>query len=273
MILTCPECATSYFVDDLRVPQAGRMVKCTSCGARWRAFQERGPEAGAALPEDDLVVEGPASGPEPASETPAEAEIAPRPRRRPAPPPKAKRPPVMALGLGLLALLAVSAGAAVVFRHQIAGVAPATAPVFAAIGLPVNTLGLVIEGVTSKPGFQGGRPVLSVTGAIRSVSREATQAPPVRVSLLDREGKAVAGIVAQPLNARIPPGATRYFALSLPNPPAGASELDVAFDLTAKAEAAPTVTPAETPAVAASPIPAEAQPLPPGSPDALDSHD
>ncbi|HEX7885168.1 MAG TPA: zinc-ribbon domain-containing protein, partial [Phenylobacterium sp.] len=27
MILTCPECATSYFVDDLKVPRGGRMVK------------------------------------------------------------------------------------------------------------------------------------------------------------------------------------------------------------------------------------------------------
>ena len=32
MILTCPECATSYFVDDSKVP-AGRQVKCSNCGA------------------------------------------------------------------------------------------------------------------------------------------------------------------------------------------------------------------------------------------------
>ena len=36
MILTCPECATSYFVDDSKVP-AGRQVKCSNCGARWVA--------------------------------------------------------------------------------------------------------------------------------------------------------------------------------------------------------------------------------------------
>ena len=40
MILTCPECATSYFVDDGRIPRRGRTVKCSSCGARWKALPE-----------------------------------------------------------------------------------------------------------------------------------------------------------------------------------------------------------------------------------------
>src|SRR6201746_784556 len=34
MILTCPECATSYFVDDSRIAAAGRTGKCSNCGAR-----------------------------------------------------------------------------------------------------------------------------------------------------------------------------------------------------------------------------------------------
>ena len=37
MILTCPECATSYFVDDARIPAEGRRVRCSSCGHRWTA--------------------------------------------------------------------------------------------------------------------------------------------------------------------------------------------------------------------------------------------
>src|SRR3954452_2285504 len=40
MILTCPECATSYFVDDSRISSAGRTVKCSNCGARWTALPQ-----------------------------------------------------------------------------------------------------------------------------------------------------------------------------------------------------------------------------------------
>src|SRR3569623_481467 len=51
MILTCPECATSYFVDDSRISRAGRVVKCSSCGARWTAVPDAGESAEPPPPE------------------------------------------------------------------------------------------------------------------------------------------------------------------------------------------------------------------------------
>ncbi len=56
---------------------------------------------------------------------------------------------------------------AILFRSQVVQLLPASQTAYAGIGLPVNALGLVIEGVSAKPVFQGGRPVLAVTGAIR----------------------------------------------------------------------------------------------------------
>lgn len=35
MIITCPECATRYDVDDERFSTAGRSVRCTACGEAW----------------------------------------------------------------------------------------------------------------------------------------------------------------------------------------------------------------------------------------------
>jgi hypothetical protein len=110
--------------------------------------------------------------------------------------------------------------------------------------------------------------VWSVTGSIRNVNKVPTEAPPMRFSLLDKSGKPLASLLAQPLNARIPPGATRYFAVSLPDPPAGAHQLDVAFEPSAKGAAAPVET-----HTAPAPTPVEAAPLPADSLDALKKHE
>lgn len=136
------------------------------------------------------------------------------------------------------------------------------------LGLPVNSVGLVIEGVHAEPTFLGGRPVLSVTGAIRNVKGEAVNAPALRVNLLNRQGKAIAAKVVRPVDPRVPAGAVRHFAIAISDPPANARDLEVVFD-TAPQRAA-TAPDAGQPAAAAAPI--EAQPLPPSAPEALSEH-
>lgn len=245
------------------------MVKCTSCSNRWRAFQDRD-EAEGEAPESRAVADAP---PEPQPATPGddlEIVAAPvRPVRKAEP--RKKASVGMVVGVSLATVLVLALGGAVVFRQKVSELVPATAPVFAAIGMPVNTLGLVIEGVKQQPTFQGGRPVLSVTGAIRNVRKVSIEAPPIRISLVDKDGKAVAGVLAQPLNAKVPPGAVRYFAVALPDPPAGSHALDIAFEIPAKGEAAHAPAKAAHAEPAAAPV--EAQPLPADSPDALTKHE
>ena len=282
MILTCPECATSYFVDDDRIPAAGRTVKCSSCGNRWRALPEGEPEA----EFEPTPPPAPVEAFEPEDEAPAAAtdddiEFVPAPIKTGRKPPAKARDKGggsrgLVLGVVALGVLATAGGAAAVFREQVAGMVPGSAAVFAAIGLPVNDLGLSFEGVTWKPTFLAGRPVMAVTGAIRNTTKKAVEAPGVRVSLVD---KAKAELVAYELtvtNARVPPGGLRYFAWNLPDPPAGVEKLEIAFNTGAghaevgRAEAG-HAEPAH--AEAAAPAPVEAQPLPANSPDALPHHD
>lgn len=242
------------------------MVKCTSCGARWRAFQDRS-EPERETPEDEMLVESPLK---PAPEGDDLDVVAGPivPKRKPEA--KKKRSPLMVAGVSLGVVLALGLGAAVVFRQQVADLVPATAPVFAAIGLPVNTLGLVIDVDKPKAMLQAGRPVLSVTGTIRNVRKASIEAPPIRFHLLDKAGKPVASLLVQPLNAKVPPGATRYFAVSFPDPPVGATQLDVAFE--PAPEGAAHVAEAGH-AAPAGPEPVEAKALSPDSPDALTQHE
>ena len=270
MILTCPDCATSYFVDDDRVPPQGRLVKCSSCGNRWRAMPEGAPEpepgspslrptpdveadeARAVRPEitDDLEVIGSAGK--------ANA--------------KADRKPPVALIASLVGAVGLVAGlgAIIVMRQALVKAAPVVAPVFEAVGLEVDTLGLSIEDVTSKAVMQGGRAVLEITGVINNRTKADVGTPPIRISLLGKDGVVVAGMVARPLNAHVPAGARRYFAVSFPNPPKGSHELEITFDpAPANVGADHHAEHASQPATVA----VEATPLPADSPDALTPHE
>ena len=231
MILTCPECAASYFVDDAQIGSTGRAVKCASCGARWTAHP---PLELSSTPEEGAVAREPAgeakAGPEKISELPGEAL------------PKAYRAKVetkrkvrqaAATGVvwaGMAAGLAVLIALAVVFRADMVRLWPRTAGAYAAVGLPVNNLGLTIENLRYEPTLQMGRAALRVSGSIRNIESHALTTPPLRVSLLNRAGKPVLVQIARPEKPSIPAGETRHFALNLIDPPKTSSELEVAFD-------------------------------------------
>jgi predicted Zn finger-like uncharacterized protein len=295
MILTCPECATSYFVGDSQIPASGRSVKCTNCGARWMATPD-----GAVEPAAPPAPEEPAPAPEAvtaetAAESASAASAAPpsaaedldfvstaepesaRDRvralraaaARPSSTGAAKASPFAFVWAAAAALVVALIAAAVLFRAEVARLWPASSAVYAAVGLPVDNLGLVIESVHVEPTFQGGRPVLSLTGAIRNVKGRAATAPPLRVSLLDRAGKPIAARIARPLDPRIPPGARRHFAIAITDPPANAHDLRIAFEVATPQRAA-AAAPIPPPPPARAPV--DAQPLPPGTPDALSEH-
>jgi len=264
MILTCPECATSYFVDDSRIGPAGRTVKCSNCGARWTALPE-----GAEAPVAAAPAAAPAPSPTPAAEVdelvvedpPAPALADPIFPQRPLARRRETSGKVAVWAASAVVAAALIAGA-IVFRAKVVQLLPASQAAYAGLGMPVSSL--AIEGVRADPGFQGGRPVLSVTGQLRNLRDAAATAPSIRVSLLDRTGKPVAAKVARPINAAVPARAIRHFAISIVDPPASARSLEVSFEPPLKGAPPPATTPVPTP-----PEPAEAQPLPPGSPDAL----
>jgi len=277
MILTCPECATSYFVDDSRIPEAGRIVKCASCSHRWTAKRETGaftssdPEPTAAPERAETPVAS-----EPAADTPPTDDdfdivaVEPEPRRRPpprAPASTAKGEPkgkVATFAAAAVLVVAMVAGA-IVFRSQVVRLWPKSQAAYTGLGMPVNSVGLVIEGVHAEPTFVGGRPVLSITGALRNVKEQAVNSPAIRVNLLNRDGKPVSAKIVRPIDPKVPAGATRHFAIAISDPPANARDLEVLFEGAVRQSAT-------APVAIAPPAPVEAQPLAPGSPESLSDH-
>jgi predicted Zn finger-like uncharacterized protein len=275
MILTCPECATSYFVDDSRIPEAGRTVKCANCAHRWTARRETG-EFTSTDPEPEADEVAPAADAEPAAEAPpaddldivaVEPDFPRRAARGPAPrSARGEAQSKVAVWAAAAALVVAVVAGAIAFRGEVVKLIPKSQAAYAGLGLPVNSLGLVIEGVQATPTFSGGRPVLSVTGDIRNVKEAAVNAPALRVNLLDRQGKPIAARIVRPIDPKVPAGATRHFAIAISDPPSNAHDLEVLF------EAGGGRRTAITPVPVAPAAPVEARPIPAGSPDALAEH-
>ena len=282
MILTCPECATRYFVDETKLGPGGRKVRCASCGASWRAEVEPEPldlTPAASAPPEAAVAE---AGVRPAEALPKSFRAQQEARRR-------TRQAVAAgvVWAALAASFVVLVLAAVIFRVQVVRLWPRTAGAYAAVRLPVNPLGLSPEGVQATPGLQGGRAMLFVRGAERNVEAAPRTPASLRVSLYDKSGARLASQVVRVGGAPLKPGEARAFQAAFPDPPLAGSQVGVDFVFPAAAApsraSAPRPTATRTAALhlrgpqaaqAADQPPAPvtaklAEPLPAGSPYAL----
>jgi predicted Zn finger-like uncharacterized protein len=291
MILTCPECATRYFVDDARIGAKGREVRCASCGNRWTATKEDdalvlepGLSADSPVTVAEAAPAAPSLPPEavPADELPA--EVLPKVYRQRAQT-IAKERQAAATGVIWAALLGgfvVLVGAAVLLRQDIAQIWPRTAGAYAMIGLPVNLVGLTIEGQHAQPMLKDGHADLAVSGTLRNVRGRPVAAPPLKVSLLAADGRVVATQIAKPDGVLIPAGETRRFVVDLLDPPVSAANVEIGFVFQGRipkgkataSPAAPTVTGSSPPTAidlrgAAGPAAEEAKPVPSSSPYAL----
>lgn len=243
MILTCPECATRYFLPDVQIGVAGRKVKCAQCGATWREFGQAEPEAAAAaVAAARGQSAAPAAAPPPAAEPEAEAETFSPGAARRAEILREKKAQAerrskqaatvnTAVWAGLVAAVAFVLMLGAVFREQVVRLWPGTASAYAAIGLPVNAAGLLIEKVRAAPSMLEGHKALTVTGTLRNVAGAPVTVPAFRVDVLDKAGRPLdhkfIQITAPPLKA----GEIRPFSLGVADPPVGYQDVAVTFAL------------------------------------------
>ncbi|WP_428060540.1 DUF3426 domain-containing protein [Brevundimonas sp.] len=258
MILTCPACATSYFIRDDAVGPQGRKVRCQSCGEVWRATPDEPleltltPEAAPSAPV------APASSPEPEPEAASLAET-PAPELPRAFRARAERQKKLrraaAQGVVWAGLAAVFIGliaAAFVFRVQIVQAFPRAASAYAMIGAPVNVVGLDFEALTAKsaPNRPG---MVLVSGAVRNVRDAEIVAPPIRVALLDAQGAEVGSKIVKMDGPPVLPGKVQGFAALIPDPGGHGAGIGVDFAPAPPAPAKPSGDHGPAPAIRPAP--------------------
>lgn len=289
MILTCPDCATRYVVDDWRIGPQGRAVRCAACGARWTAMPDAPLELTDAPAEPPETLDPPFM-PEPEAEAqdvearPLAADELPRAFRERAQTEKKVRQAAAtgAIWAGMIAVLVLLLGTAVMMRQDVARLWPRTAGAYAMVGLPVNLVGLTIESQKARPALKDGHAAVVVSGALRNVLGRPVAAPPLRISLLNAQGKAVLVRIADPGGTRIPPGEVRRFSVDVLDPPVSATDVEIGFVMGGPRPkgALPAAPPPAAPPPSApelrgptsmAPITGatDAQPVPSGSPYAL----
>ncbi|HEX8167812.1 MAG TPA: zinc-ribbon domain-containing protein [Beijerinckiaceae bacterium] len=257
MLIVCPSCASEYMIDPARIGADGRTVRCASC--RETFFVAGEPE----LTEEELaeteefntfLAGQPTAWPgsQPALLGDAESgrsdpEAAERPAKRRTVLPAAAlaalasriaavpRTPLLAL-----AVAALAAGA-VLGREPIVKGFPAAARLYAAVGLPVNPLGLDLKGVRSELVMSGSDQFLVVEGEILNLRGRELDVPPLRLSVRGAGGLALYTWTSEPPRKTLGPAETARFRARLASPPADGREVLVRF-----AQAAPGATVAAT---------------------------
>jgi predicted Zn finger-like uncharacterized protein len=132
------------------------------------------------------------------------------------------------LPLAILALIALDA-ALIAWRADVVRVAPQTASLYAAIGLPVNLRGLIFTDVTTSTESHDGVRVLVVEGNIASASTRVVEVPRLRFSVRNRSGQEVYAWTALPTRSVLAPGETLAFRSRLASPPPDARDVLVRF--------------------------------------------
>jgi hypothetical protein len=140
------------------------------------------------------------------------------------------RPPDAVVTASMLVGLVAAATMVVAARAAIVSIAPATAGIYAGMGMPVNLRGLSIADIraTTKQ-QQDNSGELLVTGAIKNLRDSETAAPNLRLTLRNEDGREVyAWTVRAPKSSlgareRVP------FRARLAAPPAGVRDVLVKF--------------------------------------------
>lgn len=214
MILTCPNCATRYMIDPVKLGGRGRLVRCGKCSHIWHQNpSEDVPRRLDSLPQ--LIK------PKPIPPGANLSAIPPEPRRRSG-----------ALGwITLVLAVAAVLGGGWFERERIVQAWPPVLELYRMIGLMPSPVGdgLKVRNVTTKRVVEGGMQTLTVEGEVVNDSDKTRDVPPLRVMLSGARRHDLRHWTFKADESKLLPGEVAKFSTTIQNPPSEATDLAVDF--------------------------------------------
>lgn len=241
MILTCPACATSYFIPDDAIGPVGRRVRCKSCGHDWRATPE---DSTLDLGAVAAAISAPSTEVVPVTEVEETPPALPQAfRARAQEKQRTQKAVKQGLAWSLLVVATLSILTAVyVMRDSIVSRVPALASAYSLFGIRTNAVGLEFEAVNARfAAHDTGRVVIS--GAIRNIRDHEIVIPAIRVSMLDAAGREIGHEIVRLDVAPVLPGRVQGFGTILPNPDGRFASASTTFVAMAAKPVAPKAEP------------------------------
>lgn len=248
MIVTCPACETRYLVDEAELGgEAGRRVRCASCGNLWHYSAEAAAihlavaaitaeltaTQAAARPATPSVASNAPPAPglraEPGTQVHSfvAAAAAPvRPAATPMPYVPPQRPAAGGTWLATLALVATLAMIVILGRDNLIALYPPIAGLYRTLHMAAPT-GTGSLQITSTVTHEADR--LTVAGDIVNTSRQPQPLTRLRVTLRDGARRSLEVRFIAPPMALLPPGLTAYYSTTFERPSITAASADVAF--------------------------------------------
>mgnify|MGYP002401261777 CR=1 FL=1 len=254
-------------IDGTALGASGRTVRCGACGHSWHQLPEPemaepGQEAPFAAPPEAVTEAGAPLSAEPAGALAPPpippAEPAPPPAGEPAAAPAAaaaeesrrgrrrEKAAAPKRGRGLTRVLVwflfVFVVAALLlggykYRNDVVRLWPPAIRLYELLKIdtdPPSGVGLRVppETLRFNREAEGGMPILVVSGEILNESKRAQKVTPMRILLLDKEGRVLRAELVKFEDRTLDPGKRMPFRTSIPNAPPEAAAARITFDLT-----------------------------------------
>jgi predicted Zn finger-like uncharacterized protein len=213
MLITCKTCSSSYHIPREILGEEGAQLRCAGCGDVWAVTA-----APAAPFEMSAARFEPFSAIRP---DPLDAD----PRKIAAPRKGFRRQGAPFVALLILACAMTAVGE----RRPIVKATPATARIYAAIGLPVNLRQMALENVGANLGALDDKKVLMVEGSLINLRNEAAEAPNLRIAVRGADARELYVWTVKAPKNRLGPNEEAQFRARLATPPAGAKDVLVKF--------------------------------------------